>query len=144
MAIRGKCLCEGVRFEISGPPGPLGYCHCGQCRRASGSAFGANADVAKSDFRFASGVELVREFESSPGVFRAFCSRCGTHLYYRLLATGEYFVPAGVFESNDFELASQIYIDKKPGYYAFANQTPMLTEQQVIAQFSAPGGETAD
>ncbi len=55
---------------------------------------------------------------------RAFCKRCGTHLYYKLLATGEYFVPAGVFDSGDFQLATQIYIDKKPGYYSFANQTP--------------------
>jgi hypothetical protein len=59
------------------------------------------------------------------------------------LATGEYFVPAGAFESGDFELASQIYIDKKPNYYSFANQTPMLTEQQVIDQYSPSDGESA-
>ena len=50
---------------------------------------------------------------------------------------------AGAFDSADFELASQIYIDKKPGYYAFANQTPTLTEQQVIEQYAPPDGEAA-
>jgi hypothetical protein len=78
-------------------------------------------------------------YASSEWAERAFCKQCGTHLYYKLLATGEYFVPAGAFESDNFALASQIYIDKKPAYYAFANQTPMLTEQQVLDQYGAPG-----
>ena len=87
------------------------------------------------------GTEDVSVYASSAE--RAFCKHCGTHLYYKLLATGEYFIPAGTFESGDFEIASQIYIDKKPGYYSFANQTPTLTEQQVIEQYSPPGGETS-
>jgi hypothetical protein len=58
------------------------------------------------------------------------------------LGTGEYFVPVGLFESSDFDLASQLYIDKKPSYYSFANETPMLTEQQVVEKFSPPGGDT--
>jgi hypothetical protein len=90
-----------------------------------------------------SGAESVAVYASSQWAERAFCKSCGTHLYYRLLATGEYFVPAGAFESDDFKLASQIYVDKKPDYYSFANQTPMLTEQQVIEQFSASGGDSA-
>ena len=92
------------------------------------------------DVRF-EGSEHIAVFASSEWAERAFCKTCGTHLYYKLLATGEYFVPAGAFESDDFELASQIYIDRKPAYYAFANQTPMLTEQQVIDQFTAAAGD---
>lgn len=89
------------------------------------------------------GADNVAVYASSEWAERAFCRKCGTHLYYKLLATGEYFVPAGSLDSTDFELASQIYIDKKPHYYSFANQTPMLTEQQVIEQFSPPGDATS-
>jgi hypothetical protein len=89
------------------------------------------------------GTENIAVYASSQWAERAFCKSCGTHLYYKLLATGEYFVPAGAFESSDFELASQIYIDKKPNYYSFANQTPTLTEQQVIEQYAPSGGESA-
>jgi hypothetical protein len=89
------------------------------------------------------GSEHITVYSSSEWAQRAFCSRCGTHLYYRLLASGEYFVPAGVFESTDFEILSQIYVDNKPSYYEFSNKTPMLTEQQVIERFSSPGDETA-
>ena len=89
------------------------------------------------------GTESIAVYASSEWAERAFCKHCGTHLYYKLLATGEYFVPAGTFDTNDFELASQIYVDKKPAYYSFANETPMLTEKQVIEQYSPPGRETA-
>ena len=91
------------------------------------------------------GAENIKVYASSDWAERAFCKHCGTHLYYKLLATGEYFVPAGTFESDNFELASQIYIDNKPDYYSFANRTPTLTEQQVIDLYtSSDAGDNAD
>lgn len=135
----GHCLCGAVSLK-SPEAREIGVCHCGFCRRWGGGPL--LAVHCGRDVQF-QGAENVTVYASSDWAQRAFCSKCGTHLYYKLLATGEYFVPAGLFESTDFELASQIYIDKKPGYYSFANQTPMLTEQQVIEQFSPPGSETA-
>lgn len=82
----GRCLCGDVRFAIDGLLGPFAYCHCVSCRRASGSAFAANAPVVESDLKWTSGRESIREYESSPGKFRAFCSRCGSPLYARLVA----------------------------------------------------------
>ena len=82
----GGCLCGGVRFEVSGRLGPAVLCHCSQCRRASGSAFAANASVRAEALRVCAGAELVREFEASPGAFRAFCGRCGSPLYARMEA----------------------------------------------------------
>jgi len=79
--LTGKCLCGGVRYEIRGPLTGGVYCHCSQCRRASGSAFAANAGVAKEDFRLVAGEDLLRGFESSPKKFRWLCSRCGSPIY---------------------------------------------------------------
>lgn len=81
--LEGGCLCGGVRFAIDGRLGPAAFCHCSQCRRASGSAFAANAAVRTRYFALRSGAELVREYESSPGKHRAFCTRCGSPLYSR-------------------------------------------------------------
>jgi hypothetical protein len=79
--LSGRCLCERVRFEMNGQLGPVIYCHCSMCRRASGSCFATNASVRKENFRILSGHELIKEYESSPGNQRAFCSTCGTPLY---------------------------------------------------------------
>lgn len=88
--LSGGCLCGAVRYEVDDVLGPIEYCHCGQCRRASGSAFAANATVPADAFRLLAGRELLTEYESSPGKRRAFCSRCGAPLYARRPAvTGE-------------------------------------------------------
>lgn len=131
----GHCLCGAV--SLTSPDArEIGACHCGFCRRWGGGPLLAVHCGPAVQFR---GGEHITAYASSAWAQRAFCNRCGTHLYYKLLATGEYFVPAGVFDSSDFELASQIYIDNKPDYYSFANQTPVLTEQQVVEQFSSAG-----
>ena len=136
--MNGHCLCGAIRFT-SPDARDIGACHCGFCRRWGGGAL--LAVHCGPDVQF-SGAENIAVYASSSWAERAFCRNCGTHLYYKLLSTGEYFVPAGAFESVDFQMASQIYIDKKPAYYAFANQTPTLTEQQVIDRYGPPG-ETA-
>lgn len=51
-----------------------------------------------------------------------------------------YYVSAGLFQDQAFELASQIFIDEKPPFYALANQTPTLTGQQVFEQFAGGNG----
>lgn len=138
--MEGRCLCGAVRLHSSDAR-EIGACHCGFCRRWGGGPLLA---VHCGPHVRVDGADKVGVYASSEWAERAFCQQCGSHLYYKLLATGEYFVPAGLFDSDDFELASQIYIDRKPGYYAFANRTPMLTEQQVIERFAAPGGGAAD
>jgi hypothetical protein len=77
----GSCLCKGIRYEIAGELGDFGYCHCTSCRKASGSAHGANAPVDRARFHVLSGAELLREYESSPGKLRVFCATCGSPMY---------------------------------------------------------------
>jgi hypothetical protein len=78
---RGRCLCGDVRYEVRGELGPIVLCHCSQCRRAQGSAFGANAEVRAADFVVVAGAARIKEFESSPGKQRAFCGTCGSPVY---------------------------------------------------------------
>ena len=81
--LRGGCLCGEIRYQVVGEVGPIAYCHCKQCQRASGSAFGCNTSVRSTDFSLLTGERLITEFESSPGTFRAFCSGCGSPIYKR-------------------------------------------------------------
>ena len=132
--MEGHCLCDAIRFSAPAAK-DIRVRHCGFCRRWGGGPL--LATHCGTSVRF-SGAESITVYASSGWAERAFCRQCGTHLYYRLLATGEYFIPAGTFDSNDMVLTSQIYIDRKPDYYAFANDTPMLTEQQVLEQYGFP------
>ena len=87
--VKGSCLCGQIHYEVTGKFSPAIYCHCGQCRKATGSSFATNASVRADSFRFVAGESLVSEFESSPGQFRCFCSQCGSPLIKRYTANSE-------------------------------------------------------
>lgn len=82
-ALRGSCLCGGVRYSARGPLRKMACCHCVRCRKASGAEFATNADLLTEDLVVESGEELLRAFESSPGHARIFCGRCGSPLWKR-------------------------------------------------------------
>jgi hypothetical protein len=67
----------------------MARCHCTQCRKASGAEFATNASVPASGFRVIAGVELLSEYEWSPGQARVFCSRCGSPLFKRKKGAGD-------------------------------------------------------
>lgn len=88
------------------------------------------------------GVDKLKVYRSSDWAERAFCSECGTHIFYRLLPTNEYFVPSGLFQDGvKFEFKEQIFIDRKPDFYEFANQTVNMTEAEILAKFAPMLGE---
>lgn len=80
--IRGSCLCGNVRYEIRGTLGRVVHCHCSQCRKAHGAAFGTYADVERASFAFVSGEDDVASYASSPGARRTFCKHCGATLQF--------------------------------------------------------------
>lgn len=79
--VTGSCLCGEIRFEVTAELGPVGLCHCGMCRKASGTAFATNASVDRAGFRLTRGAELVQRYESSPGHWRCFCRVCGSPVF---------------------------------------------------------------
>ena len=87
--LRGSCLCNGVQYELASEPGPILMCHCSRCRKSNGSAYATIGAVSTSDLHLLAGQELLAEYESSPGVFRVFCRRCGSPLYSRRTAQPE-------------------------------------------------------
>ena len=78
--MQGSCLCGQVTYEVDELAAPIVHCHCVKCRKAHGSAFSTTAPVLREHFRWLNGEELLRNYESSPGKKRHFCSHCGSHL----------------------------------------------------------------
>lgn len=77
----GRCLCGAVRYEVSGSPSNLCFCHCESCRRAAGAPAVAWGTFASLYFRVTSGA--LTDYRSSATVTRGFCGRCGSTLTYR-------------------------------------------------------------
>ena len=76
----GGCLCGAVHYRAEGAPDWVGHCHCRSCRRNSGAAMLTFAGYTQDRITWTKGRRQI--FESSPGVRRGFCGRCGTPITY--------------------------------------------------------------
>lgn len=131
--MKGKCLCGSI--EVSAPSQKeIGLCHCSICRRWSGGPM--FVVHCGSDVQFDGASPAT--YRSSDWAERGFCGKCGTHLFYHLLQNNEFILVAGIFQDQDFELANEIFIDEKPAFYEFSNETHKLTGQQVFEQYASP------
>ncbi|MDX1518884.1 MAG: GFA family protein [Gammaproteobacteria bacterium] len=131
---RGSCLCGAVTVEAETMSTHVGACHCGMCRKWTG---GPGLAVECGDRVNITGEENITVFDSSDWAERAFCSKCGTHLYYRLKQANLYHIQAGLFDAgSELKFDHQIFIEEKPGWYDFANKTKNLTGEEVFKQFA--------
>ena len=78
----GACLCGQITYVISGQIQSSGHCHCETCRKWQAAAFASWVSCKIEDFRILSGANRLNAYESTKGVYRKFCSRCGTPLFY--------------------------------------------------------------
>lgn len=129
---KGNCLCKAVSFEANTASHEVGVCHCNMCRTWSGGPYlGVDCGI---DVTFKGD---ITKFNSSESAERAFCSACGTHLYYKFKGNGQLIMPAGLFDDNEkLEMDHQIFIEEKPAYYDFSNHTKNMTGAEVMAMFS--------
>ncbi|KAJ3548996.1 hypothetical protein NMY22_g1044 [Coprinellus aureogranulatus] len=86
VARTGSCLCKRVRYEISGDPLAFRICHCVNCRKATGSAFMANAFFLGKNLNIVTGRNDLRSYEdaetaSGSPIKRWFCASCGSNVY---------------------------------------------------------------
>ena len=77
---KGSCLCGAIEYEVDEIAGKVGNCHCSICRKSHGAAFATQQLVKGETFILLKGSSQLKEYESSSGVLRAFCSNCGSRL----------------------------------------------------------------
>ncbi len=83
MEYTGGCQCGEVRYSVTGEPITLAICHCRDCQRQSGSAFGMSFIVPDASFRLTAGSLRTFETRVESGRLKtcAFCPRCGVRIY---------------------------------------------------------------
>ncbi|HEY1560651.1 MAG TPA: GFA family protein [Caulobacteraceae bacterium] len=99
--LTGGCLCGACRFEYCGAVGAASYCHCADCRRATGSAFNVGVRIAPAEFGMVQGTPAVftNTGDSGRALSRHFCSDCGSPLFTSSLAHPDWtFVKAGALD----------------------------------------------
>lgn len=130
----GSCLCGAVRFEIDGDLPAIQICHCGACRKAQGTPFATNLPIAEADFRFASGQETLRAYESSPGKERVFCAACGSPIFSRAAAIpGVLRIRAGTLDAPvAARPATHAFVGSKADWWEITDALPQYVERKPV------------
>ena len=141
MAHTGSCLCKSVTYSIRESISETGACHCDMCRRWTGGVF-LGIKVAHDGMEV-QGEDSLGIYTSSPWAERAFCTNCGTSLWYRVTAPGpfegDYHVGMGGLDApGGIALTGEIYVDRKPDGYSFAEDTHKMTKAEMEAMFAPP------
>ena len=134
--IEGHCLCGAVTITLDDPRHEVEICQCAMCRRWGGAFYagqtGANPQV--------SGEDLVTVYRSSEWAERAFCSRCGSGLWFRFLPTGNRSFSAGLFDAAATHgVEKEIFSDERAEWCRLEGDHPRQTGDEVIAEAKAAG-----
>jgi hypothetical protein len=90
----GGCVCGAVRYTVRGEPFHVGRCHCGHCRKRSGSAYMIYGQWPPAAF------EVTGEYATYDN--DSFCPRCGSRLF--LLDPEGVALQLGTLDDAPFEL----------------------------------------
>jgi hypothetical protein len=78
-----RCYCGSLRAEVTGEPWIVAICHCTECQRRTGSAFGASAHFPKEQVRIEGPSKVyVCASDSGRKVQFHFCPDCGTSVFW--------------------------------------------------------------
>lgn len=140
-AIEGGCLCGRVRYAITGPLFDADHCHCSMCRRQHGAAFATYANFAPGDFRWLSGADQVKIYQTPAGAGWCFCRECGSTLAGtedgRITS-----ITLGTVEGDPgTRPQSHIFVGSRAPWYEISDDLPQFEERPPAAW--KPAGKTS-
>jgi hypothetical protein len=79
--LKGGCLCGAVRYTAHAEPAFVGVCHCRDCQKFTGSAFGALMGVPQAALEIRGPMKtLTKPADGGRPIVRHFCSECGSSI----------------------------------------------------------------
>lgn len=136
--LNAECLCGSVQFTATPENDEAGVCHCTMCQRWTGGL---------SIMRSCTGLDVSKDddlgiYVSSEWGERGFCRNCGSSLFWRAKDGSHTAIAVAAFGQHDgIRLTTEIFYDRKPDYYALANDTQKMTEAETIAFFTGAQDE---
>jgi hypothetical protein len=109
------CACGALCVRTKGEPVRMSVCHCLDCKRRTGSAFGWNAtfDASQVEILGASR-SFTRGSDEGFWVRHHFCDSCGVSMFYEIeRRAGMISIPAGVFADPAFPAPNvEVYVER--------------------------------
>jgi hypothetical protein len=99
-----SCVCGDLKVDLVGEPVAVFTCHCQQCQRRSGSAFGLSAYFGKEQASInGTTTSFRRPTDSGRTIEFHFCPKCGSTVLWYADAFPEHVgIAAGSFADPEF------------------------------------------
>lgn len=112
----GGCLCQAVRYYVSGYVGTAIQCYCRDCQHVSGAGHLPQSLVDERAFAFSGSLKVHRRLSESGNDLKiAFCGECGSPIYKATsLLPGKLFIAAGSLDDpSAIAIENKVYVDRK-------------------------------
>jgi len=106
--LSGSCFCGAVKFQVSGAPEAMGYCHCESCRHWSAGPVNAFTLWKPESLKVTQGAASIGSYNKTPISHRKWCTKCGGHLFTDHPTMGLVDVYAAMLPELKFEPALHV------------------------------------
>jgi hypothetical protein len=123
--LEGGCLCGAVGYAVEDAFTAAFYCHCSNCRRATGSAFKPMAVLPREKIVLTHGADAVLFYGTPPATHDVHCSRCGSFLYSVIVETGNAHVAMGTLrDAPSIRPSFHMFVGSKAPWYEITDGLP--------------------
>lgn len=135
--VPGSCECGAVKLTVVEEPVSAWICHCEQCRKASGYIW-AGAQLTKDGYQVVSDKTLAW-YQSTDVTKKAFCTDCGSTVFWWLDGRDAPAVSCGVLENpTGIKLEKHIFTSEMADYEVIEDDLP----QAPLFDLEVSGGDS--
>ncbi len=127
----GSCICGSVKYEIFGELRFFYHCHCGRCRKSTGTGHASNVILNPDAAEWIEGEDLIGSYKVPDAErFRTvFCKNCGGPLPRVAPDLSIAVIPAGTLDSSpEIHPDGHIFGDSKAEWSCDARELPTWAE----------------
>ena len=119
----GGCRCGAVRFEAKVEPSHVSYCHCGDCRKATGAPVSAFVGFMAGEVALKGDALNLHE---NGLVTRSFCGVCGSPIAYADERIGEtlYFMLGAMDAPENYKPTRHAYVREQLPFLHMPDDLP--------------------
>ena len=130
--VRGSCLCQTVKYELSEPFTLVQNCHCHRCRKARAAAHATNGFIPIDGVRFVQGEDNLAYYKVPDAKYfmQVFCKTCGSKMPRLDPDRGIAVIPFGGLDDDPrVKPMRHIYVDDMAKWYEITDDLPQFNEE---------------
>ena len=133
----GGCLCGAVRYTVQREPRTIYACHCTDCQRSTGSAFGVSFVVDRSAVAVEKGEPAPYSAKLPDGRTKqgAMCANCGTKLWGESMRNRDFLIlrPGSLDDRTWITPVAHLWTRSAHPWFRFAPEAAVFETQPAEA-----------